>query len=141
MESNEKRHPPTEKKEVEIFTDEDRQKLTGHAERWFVPLMDFDENEENFYYHVEMPGVGENDVEMETMGNVIRVTGHTPHENDAEEQIIYSEYETGHYFRQFPVMDGVNRKEIAADIRNGVLTITLPKLEEYKPRRIPVKAG
>jgi HSP20 family molecular chaperone IbpA len=53
-------------------------------------------------------------------------------------ELIYREYELVNFFRQFELNEKVDQQKISAELRNGVLTLTLPKAAEAKPRRIDV---
>jgi HSP20 family molecular chaperone IbpA len=52
---------------------------------------------------------------------------------------VYREYELVNFFRQFELNDKVDQQRISAELKHGVLTLSLPKAEEAKPRRIDVK--
>ena len=53
-------------------------------------------------------------------------------------QPVYTEYNIGHYRRSFSLSSKIDQNKIGAEMTDGVLTITLPKAEEAKPRRISV---
>ena len=62
-----------------------------------------------------------------------------PPRHDGRE-LIYTEYGVGDYYREFRISEAIDPNRISAEIKNGVLTVHLPKTEEVKPRRIEVKA-
>jgi HSP20 family molecular chaperone IbpA len=71
--------------------------------------------------------------------NVLTIRAQAGHASAAEP--TYREYQLVNYFRQFELNDKVNQEKISADFKHGVLTLTLPKAEEAKPRKIAVAAS
>ena len=55
--------------------------------------------------------------------------------------MLYREYDVGHYNRHFGLPPMIDREKIEAVMAEGVLTLTMPKVEEVRPRRIPIKGG
>jgi HSP20 family protein len=141
MSSKEKKQSLTENKKVEIEKHKTVPESSFEEERWFMPLTDYYEDEGSFYLKMEMPGVAEKDVEMDIYDDELIVTGRIRKTTENEECSIYSEYLDGSYHRHFAIMDGVDRPGVKAKIKDGLLTVTLPKKEEYKPRKVLVEAG
>jgi HSP20 family protein len=63
------------------------------------------------------------------------------HDEDQDDYVLYREYDVGHYHRHFGLPDMIDRSKIEASMSDGVLTVTMPKVEELKPRRIPIRVG
>jgi len=59
----------------------------------------------------------------------------------AEHGFLYAEYGIGDFYRSFSISEDVDVEKISAELRNGVLTLHLPKAESKKPRKIAVKAA
>lgn len=128
------------KKELDLEKHESAPK-TKADEKWFIPLADYFEDADNYYLHIEMPGVDEKGIDMDIYQDSLIVTGRSQESPVPGEQVIYSEYDSGGYHRHFGLLYGVVRDEIKAKMKDGVLTVILPKKEELKPRSITVTAG
>jgi HSP20 family protein len=85
---------------------------------------------------MEMPGVDRKDVEIELKEDVLRVEGRIDFAKYEGMEPVYTEYNIGHFARSFALSDTVDRENIGAQLEDGVLTLTLPKVAEAKPRRI-----
>ena len=106
--------------------------------RFFVPTTDVYETEEALVVAMEVPGVARADVEIELKDDVLRVEGRIDFAKYGGVEPVYTEYNVGHWARSFSLSDKVDRERIAAQLEDGVLTLTLPKTAEAKPRRIAV---
>ena len=106
--------------------------------RFYVPHTDVYETEEALTVVMEMPGVGREDVGVELKDDVLRVEGRIDFSKYGGMEPVYTEYNVGHYARSFSLSDKVARERIDAQFEDGVLTLTLPKTEEARPRRIAV---
>jgi HSP20 family protein len=106
--------------------------------RFYVPHTDVYETEEALTVVMEMPGVGREDVGVELKDDVLRVEGRIDFAKYGGMEPVYTEYNVGHYARSFSLSDKVDRERIGAQFEDGVLTLTLPKTEEARPRRIAV---
>jgi HSP20 family protein len=131
--------------ETEMDLAEKRAVDTGiHQElrsgNWFVPATDIYETPEEVILVMDMPGVCVECTHVNIVEDELVVTGHVVHGEDEDDYVLYREYDVGHYHRHFGLPPTINRAEIEATITDGVLTVTLPKVEEVKPRRIPVRS-
>jgi HSP20 family protein len=106
--------------------------------RFYVPHTDVYETEDALTVVMEMPGVGREDVGIELKDDVLRVEGRIDFAKYGGMEPVYTEYNVGHYARSFSLSGKVDRERIGAQFEDGVLTLTLPKTEEARPRRIAV---
>ena len=106
--------------------------------RFFVPTTDVYETEDALVVAMEVPGVGRDDVEIELKDDVLRVEGRIDSSKYGGMEPVYTEYGVGHWARSFSLFDKVDREGIGAQLEDGVLTLTLPKTAEARPRRIAV---
>ncbi|HEY7529131.1 MAG TPA: Hsp20/alpha crystallin family protein [Gemmatimonadota bacterium] len=106
----------------------------------FEPAVDIHETEREITVIADVPGAGPGDVEMDLRESVLTLSARIrPLEGGWRP--LYREYETGGYLRQFRIGQQIDQAGIAAQLRDGVLTVTLPKAEHALPRRIEVKTG
>jgi HSP20 family protein len=88
----------------------------------------------------DMPGVAGDRVTIDLKENLLTIIGQVS--PPPEQQILLAqEYAVGDYYREFQVGELIDQDKIEASVKNGVLTLTLPKAEKAKPRRIEVKSG
>lgn len=104
------------------------------------PAVDISEDKDNFYLHVELPGLTKEDVKVKYEEGLLSVTGEKKAEKE-EKDVNYHRVERsyGKFERSFRVPSRIVNENIDADFSNGVLTVTLPKAEEIKPKEIEVK--
>ncbi len=106
--------------------------------RTFVPTADIFETESALTVVMEMPGVDKSNVDISIEDGVLIVQGRLDFSKYESMQPVYTEYNIGHYRRSFSLSNKINQDKIGADMKDGVLTLVLPKAEEAKPRRIAV---
>jgi HSP20 family protein len=106
--------------------------------RFYVPYTDVYETEDALMVVMETPGVDRKDVEVELKDDVLRVEGRIDFSKYEGMEPVYTEYNVGHWTRSFALSDKMDRERIAAQLEDGVLTLTLPKTAEPRPRRIAV---
>lgn len=108
---------------------------------WFVPAADIYETPERVVLVMDMPGVCFDCAHVNIVDDELVVTGHVTHGEDQDNYVLYREYDVGHYHRHFGLPPMIDRTKIEAVMADGVLTVTLPKADEIRPRRIPIKVG
>jgi HSP20 family molecular chaperone IbpA len=112
---------------------------TRTQERYVTPPVDIYEVPEGLVVTADIPGVAHDHLDVRVDNNVLTIRAQAGHTSAAEP--TYREYQLVNYFRQFELNDKVNQEKISADFKLGVLTLTLPKAEEAKPRKIAVAAS
>ena len=106
--------------------------------RVFVPTADIYETQDALKVVLEMPGVEKGNVDVHVEDGVLNVEGRLDLTKYQGLQPLYTEYNIGHYARSFRLSNKINQDKIGAELKEGVLSLTLPKVEEAKPRTIQV---
>ena len=108
--------------------------------RVFLPNTDIFETEDALTVVMEMPGVNREHADITVEDDVLSVTGRIDFSKYENLQPVYTEYNVGHYRRSFNLdPNSFDEHRISAEMKDGVLTLTLPKAEPMKPRKIPLK--
>jgi HSP20 family protein len=110
----------------------------------FAPPAEVDEREGEYRVRLEMPGMDEKAVDISLRDDVLTIKAEKKDEKEEKGADRYfSERRYGMCVRSFRLPTNVNREAIAASMKNGVLTVTLPKTEPSQPsgRRIEIAAG
>jgi HSP20 family protein len=123
-----------EKQEVSIPAEQTRPGLV------FTPLVDIFETEKELVLLADMPGVRPEDLNIDLRDDTLTLTGDVQPLEAANENDLIIEYEVGKYHRQFALSEIINQEKIDAQMQNGVLRLTLPKVEKATPRKITVQA-
>lgn len=107
----------------------------------FTPAVDIFETDTAITLLADMPGVKAQDLDVDLRDDVLTLSGEVSPPEAADESDITREYVTGKYFRQFNLSEAIDQTNIDAGLKDGVLRLTLPKVEKATPRKIVVKAG
>jgi HSP20 family protein len=107
--------------------------------RIFLPPADIFETKDALRVVLEMPGVAKGSVDVRVEEGVLHVDGRLDFSKYQGLQPLYTEYNVGHYSRSFQLSSKIDQSKIGAELKDGVLSVVLPKVEEAKPRTIQVK--
>ncbi len=114
----------------------------GQRPEPLAPAVDVVDHGDRLQLAMDLPGYRREDVAIEIDGRQLVLRGERPEPALAEgETAVHRERRFGRFERSFTLGFGVDRDNIAADLSHGVLTVTLPKAEPAKPRRIEVRAA
>ena len=117
----------------------DEKEETTIAARVFLPHADIYETQDALRVILEMPGVEKDNVEVHVEEGVLNVAGRLDLSKYKGLQPLYTEYNIGHYSRSFRLSSKIDQSKIGAEMNDGVLSLTLPKVEEAKLQTIKVK--
>lgn len=101
------------------------------------------EDTENVYAELPVPGMAPEHLEVSVEEGVLKVTGERPESQGDDKPIRWrlKERMTGRFEHKFRLPVEIDREKVTADYTHGILTVTLPKAPEAKPRKIEVRAG
>ncbi len=109
------------------------------GQEW-APVLDMYEYDDRFVVLAEMPGIDANELDITVLGHTLTIRGEKrrPTENAEQVQTVRSERRYGAFCRTVDLPDGVDGDRLSAECTGGVLHITLPKKETYKPRSVKI---
>lgn len=112
----------------------------GTGERMWLPAVDVHETKDEFVLTLDMPGVTEKDINLSINGELLTIKGERRFEREGGEGNTYHRLERlyGKFERSVQLPTMVQTDKVKATYRDGVLTVTLPKAEEVKPREIKI---
>lgn len=105
--------------------------------QYVLPEVNIFETKDGYLVEAEMPGVAKDGLEITLEGNEITIVGHR-HAEVVSGTPIFRERNLADYRRVFELDPAIDARRIAAKMEQGILTLTLPKSEQVKPRRISV---
>ena len=105
----------------------------------YSPRFDVWENDDELVLYGDLPGVASEDLDIHFEKGELKIYGKVAPRN-ANVELLYGEYGIGDFHRSFSVSEAIDPEKISAELKNGVLTVHLPKREAVKPRRIEVKS-
>lgn len=107
---------------------------------YFEPQVDIFETSDALTLRADVPGAQSDDVQTDLKDSLLTISARVP-PVDAKWKPVYQEYTVGHYQRQFRVGEKIDQARITAAMKDGVLTLTMPKADSARLRRIQVTEG
>ena len=108
----------------------------------WIPPVDISEDKDRITLTAELPGFSEDQVEVQMEGGVLTIRGERKFEDEKEGRNFHRlERSYGTFVRSFTLPNNVDRENIHASFKNGLLEIELPKREEARPRQIKIGSG
>ena len=107
--------------------------------RYYVPTTDIYETGDALMVVMEVPGVDRKDIEIKIEEDVLRVEARIDSSKYEGLEPLYTEYNVGHFTRAFSLSQVIDQQKIDAALADGVLTLTLKKIERAQPRRIDIR--
>jgi len=130
---------PTEHElQVQQKREVDKKPESTMPARRYLPVTDIFEMADALKVILEMPGVDKDGIEVRVENDVLTIDGQVDFSKYQGLQPVYTEYNVGNYARSFQLSGKIDQERITADLRDGVITLVLPKAEKAKPRKIKV---
>ena len=127
-------------KEISLREKEEIKKSDGEPTKagvYYSPTVDIYETEDAITLLADLPGVDKDGLDINVEDRQLTVTGLVK-EPEERLQAVYSEYGIGGYTRSFKLGDAIDQSKISASLKDGVLTLVLPKADTLKPRKIEI---
>ena len=124
-----------------LFDDAFTRPLNAKEGGWASPAVDMYQTDDEVVVRVALPGFKADEVQINVTGDVLHLRGEMRQQEEKKERAWHiREQRWGSFERSIALPTEVTADQAAADFENGILTITLPKAEEVKPKTISVKA-
>ena len=108
----------------------------------FSPAFEVKETKDSFRFSADLPGMKEKDVDVKLIGNRLAISGKREFEREDKEDTYYTYERTyGSFQRTFVLPEGLDTDHIHAEMKDGVLSIRVPKKADVQPRKVAVKPG
>ena len=122
-----------------LFNESFRTHTEESALTSWAPAVDIYETPNELVVKADLPDVNEKDIDVRVENNLLTIHGERKFDKSvSEENFLRVERTYGSFSRSFSLPNTVNAEAIGAEYKNGVLTVTLPKREESKPRQVKV---
>lgn len=106
------------------------------------PSFDVTETKDAFMFKADVPGVKKEDLEITTTGNRIQISGKRESEEEKKTDTVYTyERQYGSFTRSFTLPNGADVEHAKSDLKDGVLTLVVPKLAEAQSKKIPISSS
>jgi HSP20 family protein len=113
----------------------------GQARRW-IPAMDLVETRDHYVLRADLPGLFEEEVNVQLQDNVLTISGERKPQHETEPEGYYRlERAFGGFSRSLTLPDGIDPDAVQAHFDRGVLELRIPKPEQKKPRQVQIKLG
>jgi HSP20 family protein len=109
--------------------------------RVYRPNVDIVERDEELTLYADMAGASPDDIDINFENGVLTLHARVPPRHSENAQYLWREYGIGDFYRTFQVSEQIDATRISAEYKNGVLILHLPKVEQARARKIPVRTG
>jgi HSP20 family protein len=108
----------------------------------FSPSFEVTENKDAFLFKADVPGIKREDLEITTTGNRLQISGKRDNEHETKNDTIYTyERQYGSFCRSFTLPDGADLEHARSELKDGVLTLAVPKKPGAQAKKIAISTG
>ena len=119
----------------------DGRPVAGTPAAPWLPPTDIEQTDESVFYKLDLPGMKPEDITIQVHAGALTVTGSRQQETEEKHEGYYArERINGQFARTYSLPKDTGQEDVSADFKDGVLTITVPRKEEAKPRTIEIGA-
>lgn len=112
------------------------------GELTFSPSFEVTENADAYLFKADLPGVKRDDIAISVTGNRIQISGKRDDERETKEETVYTyERQYGSFMRSFTLPDNADLEHATSELKDGVLTLAVPKKAEQQPKKIAISSG
>lgn len=135
--TEELRKKDTQKQEI---VEEDQAERTRET-RLFVPRVDIYESKDDIHLIADIPGADQDSIEITLEKNILTIEARVVTEKPVDFSLTYAEYGVGDFKRKFTLSNEIDKDRINAIVKDGVLTLKMPKAGPAKAQKIEVKSA
>ncbi len=114
---------------------------TTETDRVYTPLVDITAKGEEFVVHMDVPGADSEGIDIDLQDDLLKISAEVIEPDVEGLPLVHQEYPVGRYEATLKIRGGVDGENITAVMKDGVLTLTIPKAEQMKPKKISVHAA
>jgi len=112
------------------------------GELTFSPSFEVTENADAYLFKADLPGVNRDDIAISVSGNRIQISGKRDEEREEKEETVYTyERQYGSFMRSFTLPDNADLEHAKSELKDGVLTLAVPKKTRQQPKKIAISTG
>lgn len=131
----------SEKRDIAVHEKEELDTEEGtRPGRYYKPAVDIFETEDALTLVADVPGADPDNFDIDLRDSMLTISASTAGAEDRWKP-VYAEYQPGHFWRRFRLGQQIDQSKISANLEDGVLELTLPKVEKARPRKIEVEVG
>lgn len=122
-------------------TETESARQSSEQERAIQPAVDIFEDELGITVQADMPGVAKDQVDIQIDKHTLTIEGYAKIPMPEGMEALYADVSSTRYMRSFSISSELDADKVEASMKDGVLTVRVPKREQFKPRKIEVRAG